>query len=210
MESGEFWLVRENGQFVKLTNDGKLTVSDGHGASVALNGAGTVSSSGTWTHTGDMTVTGNIGCDVTVTGDADVIAAGISGKSHVHPGVQSGEGDTEHRRERTYPQSLRQEPIIFNVVVRRRECDALPAVNAVGVYGDRTLNGQAFGPINGDGAPGAATAVVLSGGTNVGVGGKLLGVNVQRICGHVAFNGARVRRTSRRASRSARSPKRRE
>jgi phage gp45-like len=95
MESGEFWLVHENGQFVKLTNDGKLTVSDGDGASVALNGAGTVSSSGTWTHTGDVTVTGNIGCDVTVTGDADVIAAGISGKSHVRPGVQGGEGDTE-------------------------------------------------------------------------------------------------------------------
>jgi phage baseplate assembly protein V len=92
--SGEFWLVHQNGQFVKLTNDGKLTVSDGHGASVALNGDGTVSSSGTWTHTGDINVTGNISSTETITGSTDVIGGGKSLKTHVHGGVQSGGSDT--------------------------------------------------------------------------------------------------------------------
>jgi phage baseplate assembly protein gpV len=57
--SGEVWIVHKSGQFAKLTNDGKFTVSDGHGASVFLNGDGTISSTGAWTHTGDFNVHGN-------------------------------------------------------------------------------------------------------------------------------------------------------
>lgn len=54
--SGEIWLVHAKGAFFKLTNDGKATFSDAHGASVALNGDGTVTSTGTWTHQGSLEV----------------------------------------------------------------------------------------------------------------------------------------------------------
>lgn len=84
VQSGEFWLVHKSGQFVKLTNDGKLSLSDGHGASVALNGNGTISSAGSWAHTGDFNASG------TVTGQTDVIAAGHSGKGHTHNDPQGG------------------------------------------------------------------------------------------------------------------------
>src|ERR1700744_3959855 len=42
VQSGEFWLVHAKGQFVKLTNDGKLAVSDGQGATVTLDGTGKI------------------------------------------------------------------------------------------------------------------------------------------------------------------------
>lgn len=59
--AGEFWLVHKNGQFLKLTNDGKLTASDGHGASVVLDGTGNIESAATtWTHTGKLIVTSDI------------------------------------------------------------------------------------------------------------------------------------------------------
>lgn len=60
VSQGEFWLVHESGASFKLTNDGKLAVSDGHGAAVTLNGDGSISSTGTWAHTGDFSATGNV------------------------------------------------------------------------------------------------------------------------------------------------------
>lgn len=80
--SGEFWLVHKLGAFFKLTNDGKATFDDGHGAHVTLNGDGTISSAGTWTHTGQFTAT------------TDVIGGGKSLKTHTHGGVQTGTGNT--------------------------------------------------------------------------------------------------------------------
>lgn len=86
---GEFWLVHKSGQSVKLTNDGKLSVSDGHGATVTLNGDGTITSAATtWNHTGDVNVTG------TVTGSVDVVGGGKHLKTHVHSGVTSGGSNT--------------------------------------------------------------------------------------------------------------------
>ncbi|KAF1009477.1 MAG: hypothetical protein GAK28_00115 [Luteibacter sp.] len=57
--AGEVWIVHRSGAFWKLTNDGKATFSDGNGASIALNGDGTLSSAGTWNHAGDFNVNGN-------------------------------------------------------------------------------------------------------------------------------------------------------
>ncbi len=88
--AGEFWLVHKSGQFVKLTNDGKLTLSDAHGTTVSLNGDGTVSSAGTWTHTGSMTVTGNVSVSQTLTATTDVVGGGKSLKSHTHTDPQGG------------------------------------------------------------------------------------------------------------------------
>lgn len=57
--SGEIWVLHKSGAFFKLTNDGKASFSDAHGASVTLNGDGTITSAGTWTHTGAFNVHGD-------------------------------------------------------------------------------------------------------------------------------------------------------
>lgn len=89
--SGEFWLMHKSGAFFKLTNDGKLTVSDGQGATVTLNGDGTITSAAnSWTHTGDVTVTGNVTVSKTLTATTDVVGGGKSLKTHVHTDPQGG------------------------------------------------------------------------------------------------------------------------
>lgn len=77
---GEFWLVHKSGASFKFTNDGKLAVNDGHGASVVLNGNGTISSAGAWTHTGDFHATGNVADSVRSMAQDRVIY-----DSHTHP-----------------------------------------------------------------------------------------------------------------------------
>lgn len=93
--AGEFWLVHKSGQSVKLTNDGKLTLNDGHGATVTLDGAGNINSQATqWTHTGPVHFTDNVQVDKTLTANTDVIGGGKSLKTHTHGGVQSGGSNT--------------------------------------------------------------------------------------------------------------------
>lgn len=93
--SGEFWLVHKKGAFFKLTNDGKLTFTDGHGATIALDGAGNIVSQATqWTHTGPVHFTDNVQVDKTLTATTDVIGGGKSLKTHVHGGVSSGGSNT--------------------------------------------------------------------------------------------------------------------
>lgn len=48
----------------------------------------------TLTITGNVVVNGDITATGTITGQTDVIASGISGKSHTHGGVQTGSGNT--------------------------------------------------------------------------------------------------------------------
>lgn len=83
---GEVWVVHKSGTSVKLTADGKLTLRDAAGSVVALNNDGTITSSGTWIHTGNITASG------TVTGTTDVVGGGKSLKTHVHSGVVAGAG----------------------------------------------------------------------------------------------------------------------
>jgi phage baseplate assembly protein V len=99
--SGEYWLVHASGAFVKLTNDGKLTFSDGQGAQIQFDGAGNIDSQANqWNHTGNVTVTGdltvteNLQVDGTATANTDVVGDGISLKSHEHSGVQGGSSNT--------------------------------------------------------------------------------------------------------------------
>jgi phage baseplate assembly protein gpV len=81
VQSGEFWLVHKSGAFFRLLNSGALTFSDGQGATVTMNGDGTMTSAATaWTHTGTITV------------DGDVVASGVSLVNHLTSGVQSGGG----------------------------------------------------------------------------------------------------------------------
>lgn len=88
--SGEMWLLHKSGAFFKLTNDGKATFSDGHGATVVLNGDGTITSTGTWTHQGALTVQQ----DLTVQGSTAVKAITSNNhdisSTHKHTGVTAG------------------------------------------------------------------------------------------------------------------------
>lgn len=93
--SGEFWLVHVKGSYFKLTNDGKITFSDGNGATIYLDGSGDIfSQAAQWTHTGPVQITGDLIVDQTITGNTDVIGGGKSLKSHVHSGVASGSSDS--------------------------------------------------------------------------------------------------------------------
>jgi phage baseplate assembly protein V len=71
---GEFWLVHASGASFKLTNDGTVDFSDGNGATITLDGAGAVSTAGTWSHDGDMSVSGGMAVKsgMSVTGDVGV------------------------------------------------------------------------------------------------------------------------------------------
>ena len=80
--AGEIWIAHASGAMVKLTNDGKLTLLDGHGAVIALSGDGKISSAGDWTHTGKFT------------SSDDVTANGVSLEHHKHGGVSTGSGQT--------------------------------------------------------------------------------------------------------------------
>lgn len=98
VESGEFWLVHESGAFFKLLNTGALTISDGQGATVTLDGSGNINSEGTWKHTGTLDVTGDatfekdVQVNQTLTATTDVIGGGVSTKNHLTSGVTSGTG----------------------------------------------------------------------------------------------------------------------
>jgi phage baseplate assembly protein V len=105
--SGEFWLVHKLGALVKLTNDGKVTITDKAGSTAILNGDGTatVTASGGLTVNantqinGNLSVSGNIGAGGTVTapnvvGTTNVTFGGKSGVAHTHSGVQTGPGNT--------------------------------------------------------------------------------------------------------------------
>jgi len=78
-QSGEIWLASKEGVKVQLLAGGTLHFE-----------AATITSSGAWTHTGNLNVTGDVHATGAVTGDKDVIFAGISGKTHYHDKVKAG------------------------------------------------------------------------------------------------------------------------
>lgn len=98
--SGECWLVHKSGAFVKLTNDGKLTLNDQAGSTVVMNGD----------NTGSMTFSAGLTVNANVQVNGNVIASGdISDKNgakgtlqhvrdvfdtHTHSGVTTGSGNT--------------------------------------------------------------------------------------------------------------------
>jgi phage baseplate assembly protein V len=88
--AGEFWLVHKLLQSLKLTNDGKLALTDGHGATITMNGDGTITVSGPTTFTSDATFQGNVQVDETLTANSDVIGGNVSLKTHLTSGVTSG------------------------------------------------------------------------------------------------------------------------
>lgn len=65
---------------------GGIEIKNG-GTTIRVNDDGSITISG-----GDITVTGNLTVSGTITGQTDVIAGTISGKTHKHTGVQTGSG----------------------------------------------------------------------------------------------------------------------
>lgn len=77
--------IHASGTQVRINNDG----------SVDLTVAGPlVSSAPVWRHDGDIELTGNLAVDGAVTAANDVIAQGVSLRTHIHGGVDTGGGNT--------------------------------------------------------------------------------------------------------------------
>ncbi len=59
--AGEAWWRHQSGASVKLTNDGSLSILGADGVSkIVLPGDGTILSVGAWSHTGDISATGEV------------------------------------------------------------------------------------------------------------------------------------------------------
>ena len=79
---------------VWIKSDGTIVVDNGSG-SLSIEPAGTVTINGVTIDTdGNISTPGDIGSEGTITGDIDVIAGTISGKTHVHGGVTAGTAST--------------------------------------------------------------------------------------------------------------------
>lgn len=84
-----------DGLTIKLTSDGiEIVAPGGIDITADVTITGDVSITGDLSVDGDAAVTGDADVEGTVTGQSDVVAAGISGKGHTHPGVQSGSAST--------------------------------------------------------------------------------------------------------------------
>lgn len=71
---------------LRLLDDGSVIVTNGQAVLTMTEGNITI--------TGNVSVTGDLTVSGTITGNTDVIAGGISGKSHVHSGVTAGTATT--------------------------------------------------------------------------------------------------------------------
>ncbi len=84
VQSGQGAIVDGAGSFVKLNNDGTLTLSAGTGITCTTP---------TLTQNGNLNVTGTITAP-NVVGTTDVTVATLSVKNHIHSGVTTGSGNT--------------------------------------------------------------------------------------------------------------------
>ena len=75
-------------QWFKWTNGGGYNITDSLGNVMQGDSAGIVINGVTFDRSGNLHTT------ATITGDTDVVAAGKSGKSHLHGGITTGTNDT--------------------------------------------------------------------------------------------------------------------
>jgi hypothetical protein len=86
--SGEFWLVHKSGAFFKLLNTGALALSDGQGASITLNGDGSLSSTAdNWDHTGPINISGVNGNLAVATGASGTFTTPTGNTVTVQDGI---------------------------------------------------------------------------------------------------------------------------
>ncbi|WP_145533550.1 baseplate assembly protein [Yersinia alsatica] len=99
-QSGEFFIVHKSGASFKLTNDGKVTVTDSAGSEIVMKGDGS----------GEMTFSSGLTVNANVKVNGDFVASGnisdqngVKGvlqkirdlfNAHGHGGVQTGTGTT--------------------------------------------------------------------------------------------------------------------
>jgi uncharacterized protein involved in type VI secretion and phage assembly len=88
---GEVWLISLGSALVKVTNDGKVTLTDKAGSVVTMNGdgTGTMTFSSGLTINADLTVNGK----VTATGEG-TFNGGHTVSAHTHGGVTAGSSST--------------------------------------------------------------------------------------------------------------------
>lgn len=100
VQSGEAAIVHQAGAFVKLTNDGKLSLRDKAGSTVVMNGDGT----GTMTFASGLTVNANVQVNGTIIATGDISDQNAAKGTvqhirdiydvHTHGNVQNGPGNT--------------------------------------------------------------------------------------------------------------------
>lgn len=82
--SGEHWLVHESGSFIKVTNDGKVTVRDAGGSTVVMNGDGT----GTMSFADGLTIDANTTVNGWIKASGDITDSTGSGNSRSMAGMR--------------------------------------------------------------------------------------------------------------------------
>lgn len=100
VQAGEMWIVHQSGSLIKLTNDGRVTVTDKAGSTATLNGDGTATvtaSSGLTINAntqlnGNLIVSGSISDQNGTKGTVQKIRDSYD--VHTHGGVQPGTGNT--------------------------------------------------------------------------------------------------------------------
>lgn len=89
--SGELWAVHKTGAFLKLTTAGQVLAQDSAGSTVTLNGDGTITAgcsggmtlnAGSLTVNAPTTINGTLHASGTISGGADIDAAGNVQDSH--------------------------------------------------------------------------------------------------------------------------------
>lgn len=84
--AGECWAVHSTGASIKLTNDGKVTVTDKAGSTIVMNADGT----GTLNFASGLTINANTTVNGWVHASGNVTAGSIGLQEHVHSGVVAG------------------------------------------------------------------------------------------------------------------------
>jgi phage baseplate assembly protein gpV len=108
--SGEWWLVHSSGSFIKFTNDGHVTLTDGTGSTILLSndkkvtltdGSGSTvimngDHTGTMTFSSGLTIDANIQVNGSVTATEEITAkSSHTVSAHTHTQGNDSHGDTE-------------------------------------------------------------------------------------------------------------------
>jgi uncharacterized protein involved in type VI secretion and phage assembly len=82
--SGEIWAVHKQGQFLKLTNDGKLAANDKAGSTIVMNGdgTGTATFASGLTIDANTTINGTLTVTETITGENGIVVSGNNGSGN--------------------------------------------------------------------------------------------------------------------------------
>jgi uncharacterized protein involved in type VI secretion and phage assembly len=92
--SGEAWLVHKSGAFIKLTNDGKMSLRDAAGSTLVMNNDGTTTLTSNLIVNGNITATGDI-TDRDATGGSSMADFRTVYDGHTHGNVMNGGDNTD-------------------------------------------------------------------------------------------------------------------